>query len=58
MVDWLVVPAFCLAIYEGDRISAVYPHADATDSYTVHDGVDALETEILPNPDQSPASAD
>jgi len=58
MVDWLVVPAFCLTIYEGERVSAVYPHADATDSYTVHDGVDALETEILPNPDQSPASAD
>lgn len=40
--DWLVLPAFCLAIYEGDSLSAVYPHADETETQTVQDGVQTL----------------
>ena len=43
--DWLVLPAFCLAVYEGDTLSAVYPHADEQGTRTVQDGVQALLVE-------------
>lgn len=32
-----------LAVYEGDRLSAVFPHADEDRSYTVSEALDALE---------------
>mgnify|MGYP000182787049 FL=1 len=40
--DWLVLPAFCLAVYENQTLSAVYPHGDDTDTKTVRDGVRSL----------------
>lgn len=40
--NWLVFPAFCLAIYEGETLTAVYPHADEDRTRTVQDGVDSL----------------
>jgi len=43
--DWLVLPAFCLAVYGDDGVSAVYPHADDSDTHTVEDGLQALLTE-------------
>lgn len=43
--DWLVLPAFCLAVYQGEELSAVYPHADEQGTRTVQDGVQALLVE-------------
>jgi hypothetical protein len=40
--DWLVFPAFCLAVYEDGSLSAVYPHADEEETQTVQDGVESL----------------
>lgn len=42
MTDWLVVPAFALAIRVGGELSAVYPHSDGGETATVQDGIDAL----------------
>jgi len=40
--DWLVMPAFCLAVYDGDELAAVYPHSEDGDARTVEDGLSAL----------------
>jgi len=56
--DWLVTPAFCLAVYEEDALSAIYPYADGAETHTVEDGVDALERALLDGPEQRAASAD
>lgn len=40
--DWLVLPAFCLAVYRGESVAAVYPHADGAETRTVEDGLRAL----------------
>lgn len=40
--DWLVVPAVCLALYEDDEVTAVYPHARGDETRTVEDGIDAI----------------
>lgn len=39
-----VVPLVTLAVYEGDRLEAVYPHADGDCVRTVDDGLATLET--------------
>lgn len=39
----LVLPVMSLAVYEGDRLSAVFPHADEDRSYTVAEALDAFE---------------
>lgn len=39
-----VVPLVTLAVYEGDRLEAVYPHADGDRVRTVDDGLATLET--------------
>lgn len=39
-----VVPLVTLAVYEGDRLEAVYPHADGGRVRTVDDGLATLET--------------
>lgn len=41
----LVLPVMSLAVYEGDRLSAVFPHADEDRSYTVSEALDALGTD-------------
>jgi hypothetical protein len=38
----LVLPVLCLAVSEGDRLSAVFPHATAERTYAVGDALDAL----------------
>jgi len=40
--DWLVMPAFCLGIYDESGVAAVYPHNDEPGSKTVEDGLQAL----------------
>lgn len=49
MVDWLVMPAFCLVIYTDDGLCAVYPHTDTEDTRTVEDGLQALGRAVLDN---------
>lgn len=56
--DWLVMPAFCLAIYEGDSVSAVYPHSADSETYTVGDGIEALKLGELDVTKPEPAPAD
>lgn len=41
----LSLPVLCLAVYDGDDLRAVYPHADGEDVYSVPDGIDALASE-------------
>ena len=41
----LVLPVMSLAVYDGDRLSAVFPHADDDRSYTVGEALDALEND-------------
>lgn len=56
--DWLVLPAMCLAVFEDGQVSAVYPHADGSETHTVQDGLDALERVLLDDTEQSAVSAD
>ncbi|WP_336362414.1 HTH domain-containing protein [Halalkalicoccus salilacus] len=48
-----VVPLVTLAVYEGDRLEAVYPHADGDRVRTVGDGIEALEAMAPPSDDRS-----
>lgn len=57
MRDCLVVPAFCLAIYEEGDLSAVYPHGDDANTYTVQDGLQSLQSDILSVADPTTATA-
>lgn len=43
--DWVVLPTLCLAVYEGERLRAVYPHRTESSSFTVDDGLGLLENE-------------
>ena len=52
--DWLVLPALCLAVSEGDDIVAVYPHRDGDEVRTVEDGIESLGAG---RPDQDEAEA-
>jgi hypothetical protein len=56
--DWLVMPAFCLALYEDDSVSAVYPHAEGSETYTVEDGLQALLVDDVEETRPEPATAD
>lgn len=40
--DWVVLPALCLAVYEGDRLTSVYPHADGDTYRSVLFGLQTL----------------
>ncbi|WP_336342797.1 HTH domain-containing protein [Halalkalicoccus ordinarius] len=44
-----VVPLVTLAVYEGDRLEAVYPHADGDRVRTVDDGIETLEAMAPPS---------
>lgn len=59
--EYRVVPAFCLAVYEGDALTAVYPHRDDRPR-SVMDGIEALRTveHELPTPSRprGPSAAD
>lgn len=46
----LVLPVLCLAVYEGDRLSAVFPHIDGTRAVAVGDALDAFETDTERTP--------
>ena len=54
--DWLVLPAMCLAVYEDVELTAVYPHTDGEETYTVQDGLDLLTRTL--ETDQSTVVAD
>lgn len=41
--DWLVLPAFALAVVADGDVRAVYPHARDGETATVEDGLEALE---------------
>lgn len=41
----IVPPVVCLAVYQGDELKRVFPHADGEAVHTVHDGLDRLETD-------------
>jgi hypothetical protein len=56
--DWLVFPASCLAVYDGDSLSAVYPHADGDETRTVQNGVEALRLEESTATRTEPTPAD
>jgi len=57
-VDWLVLPALCLAVSDGESMVAVYPHGDGTETRTVEDGIEALERDVSAPIDGRPALAD
>lgn len=40
--NWLVVPAFALAIRVDGDLAAVYPHSDGSETASVEDGIDLL----------------
>lgn len=42
--DWLVVPAFALAIRVEDELAAVYPHSDGAETASVEDGLELLRS--------------
>lgn len=42
----VVTPLITLAVYDGGRLQAVYPHVDDGVVRTVHDGLDGLESTI------------
>jgi hypothetical protein len=56
--DWLVMPAFCLAVYDDDGVSAVYPHTDDSGAQTVEDGLQALLGETAGDTAVEPQAAD
>lgn len=56
--EWLVLPAFCLAVSVDDTLEMVYPHSSEMGNCTVEDGVDWLERQLTDQPAQNPASAD
>lgn len=41
--DWLVLPAFALAVEADGKLLSVYPHSRDGETATVEDGLDALE---------------
>lgn len=45
----IVTPLITLALYKGERLQAVYPHVDGDEFYTIHDGVEALESMAGPD---------
>ena len=53
-----VVPLVTLAVYEGERLRAVYPYSDGEHVRTVNDGLEALEALSPPTDDRADALAD
>lgn len=53
--DWLVLPAMTLAIYEGETLSAVYPHTDGEATRTVEDGLRTLRSDDPGQSEQAPS---
>jgi hypothetical protein len=43
----VVLPLLCLAVYEAKTVRAVYPHVDGENVYTIHDGIEALESRFM-----------
>lgn len=58
LTDWLVVPALCLAVFEDEELTAVYPHADGPTTYSVDDGVDSLVRDLLDGSERTRITAD
>jgi hypothetical protein len=56
--DWLVMPAFCLGIYDDSGVAAVYPHGDETGTKTVEDGLQALLGDDLADASAEALAAD
>ena len=54
----LVLPVMSLAVYEGDRLSAVFPHADEDRSYTVAEALGALGREEIEESTREQVPAD
>lgn len=50
----IVTPLITLAVYNetGERLQAVYPHADGDQAHTIHEGVEALESMVGPGDDE------
>lgn len=46
----IVLPVICLAVYEGERVREVFPRSDGDLTYTVFDGLAALETGVGTTP--------
>ncbi|MDG5778130.1 HTH domain-containing protein [Haloarculaceae archaeon H-GB2-1] len=40
--DWVVLPAFCLAVFDGAELRDVYPHATGDQTRSVEDGLKTL----------------
>ncbi|MEF8883729.1 MAG: HTH domain-containing protein [Haloarculaceae archaeon] len=40
---WVVLPALCLSVYEGDDLAAVYPHRDGDSYESVWTGIESLD---------------
>lgn len=57
-IDWLVMPALCLAVYDDGELTAVYPHTQGEVTKTVEDGVDELERRTYDQSDRQTAIAD
>lgn len=41
--EWIVLPALCLAAYDGEDLVATYPHRDGDTYHSVLSGLDRLE---------------
>lgn len=50
----IVTPLLTLAVYNGGRLQVVYPYVDGDDVYTIHDGVEALESMAGPREAEQP----
>lgn len=57
-VDYLELPALCMAVYEDGDLSAVYPHSSDDASETVWDGLERLEGALAEDIDRQPVMAD
>jgi hypothetical protein len=55
--DWLVVPAFALAIRVDGDLAAVYPHSDGTETASVEDGIDRLRSGTVAAAEPTPLDA-
>lgn len=40
----IITPLITLAVYTGTHLQAVYPHMDGDEVYTIHDGIEVLES--------------
>ena len=58
----LVTPLIAVALYDGSRLTGVYPHSAEGETYTVEDAIATIRTGRLPRPlstsEAQPAGAD